>query len=89
MSTRGMQTLVATALTDPQRKDLLLSQSPGAYDGFDLSAEELAELRAIQARTLEEFALHAHRLFYGEDLSLPDSLPIGPWRARLAALDCA
>jgi hypothetical protein len=89
MSVRGLQTLLATSLTDLGRKDLLLSRCPAAYEGFDLSTHELADLMSIEAQTLEEYALQAHRLFYGEDLSSPEEPPILEHLSRQQELDCA
>ena len=72
MSARGLQTLLVSTLTDRGRKDALLHGSATAFDGFDLSAGEIADLLSIRAETLEDFALHAHALFYGEDLLLEE-----------------
>jgi hypothetical protein len=76
MSVRGLQTLLATTLTDRQRKDALLRGCPTAYEGFELSAREVIVLMRIQAATLEEFAQQAHWLFYGEDLTLECDQPL-------------
>jgi hypothetical protein len=89
MSVRGLQTLLVTTLTDRQRKDALLSGCPTAFEGFELSDREVWALMHIQATTLEEFALQAHRLFYGEDLSLECDQPLQrhpqPARKRASA----
>jgi hypothetical protein len=76
MSVRGLQTLLVTTLTDRQRKDALLSGCPTAYEGFELSDREVSALLHIEAATLEEYALQAHRLFYGEDLTLECDQPL-------------
>jgi hypothetical protein len=80
MSARGLQTLLVSTLTDRGRKDALLHGSVAAFDGFDLSAGEIADLLSIRAETLEDFALHAHALFYGENLLL-DEEPLDIRRA--------
>ena len=89
MSTRGLQTLLATTLTDQQRRELLLKRCPAAYDGFDLSVHELTDLLAIEAQTLEEFAAQAHSLFYGEDLEREGDLSSSPCLIMLPELGCA
>ncbi len=89
MSTRGLQSLLATTLTEAARKDLLLRRSPAAYDGFDFSPEERRCLLAIEARTLEDFAAQAHRLFYGEDLLAEEEAGPQAVRSVLQELDCA
>jgi hypothetical protein len=89
MSARGLQTLLATTLTDQQRRELLLSRCPTAYDGFDLSILELTDLLTIQAGTLEEFAAQAHSLFYGEELARDDAPTQAVSRVMLPELGCA
>ncbi len=89
MSVRGLQTLLVTTLTDRRHKDLLLSHCPVAYEGFDLSAPERADLLNIEARTLEEYALQAHLLFYGEDLTQTGGVPVYERLSAERELDCA
>ena len=89
MSARGLQTLLATTLTDQQRRELLLKRSPAAYDGFDFSVHELTDLLAIEARTLEEFAAQAHTLFYGEDLAADGDVSSSARLIMLPELGCA
>lgn len=69
MSVRGMQTMLATAVTDRRHREALLCGTPESYTQFDLSADEVKALQTIQANSLEEFALAAHQIFYGEDLT--------------------
>ncbi len=69
MSVRGMQTMLATALTDRRHREAVLCGAPESYTQFDLSDDEVKVLCTIQATTLEEFALAAHKIYYGEDLS--------------------
>ena len=69
MSVRGLQTLLIIALTDRRQAEALLRGSPTAYEGFDLSANEIRDLSEIEAKSLAEFAQQAHWLLYREDLS--------------------
>jgi hypothetical protein len=89
MSARGLQTLLATTLTDQQRRELLLNHCPAAYDGFDLSVHEMSDLLAIEAQTLEEFAAQAHCLFYGEDLAVEETPSSSASAIQLPELGCA
>lgn len=63
----GLQTLMATALTDATVCRALLAGDPAVFAGFDLTMDEVAHLQSISATTLEEFARQAHAFFYGED----------------------
>ncbi len=67
MPARGLQILLATALTDTALRTALLAGDSAVFGGVDLTEGEVAQLRAIRAETLEDFARGAHRLFYGED----------------------
>jgi hypothetical protein len=72
MSTRGLQVLLADSLTDPRRLDALLRGCPTAFEGCDLSPAEVTDLRGIGAHDFTDFAAKAHRMFYGEDLTLEE-----------------
>ena len=67
MSRHGLQTLVMTAIVDEPCRRALLAGTITVYTGFDLSADEVTDLRAIAAAPLEDWAAAAHRHFYGED----------------------
>lgn len=69
MSVRGLQTLLIIALTDRRHAEALLRGNPTAYDGFDLSVNEIQHLTRIQAESLADYARQAHALLYEEDLS--------------------
>ncbi|HMA37691.1 MAG TPA: hypothetical protein VKY74_24775 [Chloroflexia bacterium] len=70
--------LLLAALTDPGRAAALLQGSLTAYEGFDLTASEIANLQTIRAATLADFAVAAHQLFYGEDLRQEMERPASP-----------
>jgi hypothetical protein len=78
MSVRGLQTLLIIAITDRGRTEALLQGCPTAYEGFDLSVGEIQDLMRIQANTLSDFALQAHRLLYSEDLNLDEDMAGDP-----------
>ena len=64
MPARGLQTLLATALTDAALCTALLARDPIAFAEFDLTADEIARLQALSAPALEDFAHQDHLLFY-------------------------
>lgn len=67
MSLCGLQTLVMTAIVDDPCRQALLAGDITMDAGFNLSADEIACLRAIVATTLEDWAAAVQRHFYGED----------------------
>ena len=75
MSRQGLQTLVMTAIVDESCRRALLAGAIPIDAGFDLSADEIAYLRAISATTLEDWAAAVHRHFYGEDLCAANPSP--------------
>jgi len=87
MSAKGFEKLLTVTVADGRHRAALLKGSPAAYEGFDLTSEEIHQLRAIPALTLEEFAFQASRIYYGaayaEELRRP-AAPAAAWANEVA-----
>ena len=56
MSQENIQTIIGRAVTDVEFRNALFADPDAALGGYDLTAEELANLRAIDFETIESFA---------------------------------
>ena len=83
MSARAIQTLLLAALTDRRREVALLDGCLSAYDGFELSSEEIKTLSSIQHETLAAYAAQAHLLLYDEVVPpVAETLAVAPYVAQ-------
>jgi hypothetical protein len=89
MSDRAVQTLLITALTDRQRRDALLQGCPTAYEGFDLSDDEIRTLMTIHVDTLAAFAEQAHWFLYQEPVLHVDDRSSDSYCAWQPESNCA
>ena len=76
MSARGMEALLTACMVNPGRLELLLQRAPSVYEEFDMTLAEAQMLLGIEASSFEEYACHAHMLFYGEDLCGETDVPL-------------
>lgn len=56
MSQEAVQMILGRALTDPEFRQRLIDSAADACQGYDLTAEELAALEALDAESLKQFA---------------------------------
>jgi hypothetical protein len=56
MSKEAVQAVIGKAVTETEFRELLFANPDDALGGYDLTDEEMAALKAIDAETMESFA---------------------------------
>jgi hypothetical protein len=56
MSKEAVQAVIGKAVTESEFRELLFANPEEALEGFELTEEEMAALKAIDAETMESFA---------------------------------
>ena len=56
MSKEAVQAVIGKAVTESEFRELLFANPDEALEGFDLTEDDVAALKAIDAETMESFA---------------------------------
>jgi hypothetical protein len=56
MSKEAVQAVIGKAVTESEFRELLFANPEEALEGYELTEEEMAALKAIDAETMESFA---------------------------------